>query len=55
MSLLCGLGAFSRAWLKDSCSTALGLMDLGTKTLKEENSLGSESSDDQSYVQNKHS
>lgn len=29
-----GLGTFSRAWLKDSCSIVLGLMDLGTKALK---------------------
>lgn len=55
VSPLGGLGTFSRAWFKDSCSAVLGLMDRGTKALKEENHLGSKSSDNERYVQSKHS
>lgn len=44
VSPLGGLGTFSRAWFKDSRCAVLGLMDLGTKALKE-NHLGSKSSE----------
>lgn len=47
VSPLEGLSTFSRAQLKDLGSTILGLIDQDTKALKEENSLGSHSSDNQ--------
>lgn len=50
VSPLEGLSTFSRVWLKDLCSKILGLMDQVTKALKEENSLGSKSSDNQGYL-----